>query len=287
MKEVVKIYDYYIFDCDGVIWNDHHTFDHAKHAIRYLRESRKELIFLSNVNRSPRSELHKKLNKEIGIDIDIKNCYTASYLTAHFIKNNFPYVKKVYLVGRKGLQDELEEAGFEVHGGPMDDNKIITVRDVEGMSFNEELQAVVCGSDDYISFYKIAYASNIIERTKLFFGTNFDNAARVGDNIIPAAYTYISALEAATDRKAVIITKPSPYSIDMIMKEHKIDYNLKNKILMVGDSLRTDIKFANNSKVNSCLVFTGLTLKQEYENLKDEDKKMLPSPNYLIDCLKL
>jgi ribonucleotide monophosphatase NagD (HAD superfamily) len=49
---------------------------------------------------------------------------------------------------------------------------------------------------------------------------------------------------------------------------------------MIGDSLNTDILFANNAKIDSMLVFTGVTKEEKYFNLNDTE--LIAKPTYIL-----
>ena len=71
------------------------------------------------------------------------------------------------------------------------------------------------------------------------------------------------------------------------MEINSISKEEKNKILMIGDYIHTDILFANNAGIDSLLLFTGSTIEREYlDDLKDEEKSSkLPKPTYLMKYL--
>jgi 4-nitrophenyl phosphatase len=149
---------------------------------------------------------------------------------------------------------------------------------------NPNIDAAVCGSDDYINYYKITYATNIAHQTKLLFGTNYDNNWKT-NIIIPGAYTYISSIETASEVKATIAAKPNKEALKIIFRDNNLDHedpSIKSKILMIGDSLRTDIKFAQNCGIDSCLVLTGMI---KYEELND--KLITCTPTYIVEDLKI
>lgn len=69
-----------------------------------------------------------------------------------------------------------------------------------------------------------------------------------------------AGLESFTKKTVTIVGKPNTFCIDHLVEEHGVD---KSKILFIGDNLRTDIKLANNSGVDSFLVLTGATPEEE------------------------
>ena len=71
-----------------------------------------------------------------------------------------------------------------------------------------------------------------------------------------------AGLESFTKKTATVVGKPNTFCIDYLVEEHGVE---RSKILFIGDNLRTDIKLANNSGVDSFLVLTGSTPEDELE----------------------
>jgi 4-nitrophenyl phosphatase len=90
--------------------------------------------------------------------------------------------------------------------------------------------------------------------------TNPDKTFPAKEGIVPGAGSIIAALEAATDRKATIIGKPSPTMYKLAM-EH-----LGGEIAttaMLGDRFDTDIAGALLLGLGTILVLTGVTTRAE------------------------
>jgi 4-nitrophenyl phosphatase len=196
-------------------------------------------------------------------------------MTAKHIQKHHAEIKKIYLIGREGLERELSNVGLTICGGYRDDGIKFNLHDIDKYEIDGSLQAVVCGYDSDISYYKLFYAAEVIRRTGKFFGCNYDNRVKVHDKYMPGAYTIISSLETCSETKAEIITKPDPRSFEVIDLDHNID---KEKTLMIGDYLYTDIKFANNAGIHSLLVLTGVT---EHHMINEE----VPQPTYITKDL--
>lgn len=281
IKEISSQYDFFIFDCDGVIWKENFIFKEAVEAIKYLQEEKKNVFFLSNTNRWSKTDLQEKL-KKCGLDIDHKNIYTASYLISKYIAENFSHIKHLYLIGGEGLEKELTEKGFTIYGGPEEKNikKIdnFVSSEIEKIEVDENIQACLCGFDEKFDYFKLTYGGQVILNTGLFFGTNYDRRVRIGNKYSPGSYTFIAALEAFTERKAQIITKPDPRSLGVIMSDHGFDLSSsREKMLMIGDNFNTDIQFANNNKISSLLILTGITTEEEAKLAFKESKDNLPT----------
>lgn len=274
ISELVDKYDHYIFDMDGVIWNGGDIIEGSITTIKQLIKLGKNVCFLSNNNSTTRISLLKKLIKngitELDEEKDLKKILNSSYILADYIHRNFPEIKKIYLVGSLGLEEELRKLNFDIYGGHSDSNKKLKAHDLDSFAIDEALDACVCGFDEDINFYKISYATQVIFQTKNFFGTNKDLRHRKNDRIYPATYSFIGLLEQVTDIKATIVTKPDPRSLDIIMENNSIPFSEKNKILMIGDNLYTDIEFANNSGIDSLLVFSGVTNEKDFMRIIDQ-----------------
>ncbi len=280
--EIVNDYDYYIFDCDGVIWDENKIIQSCVDMIKSLLQQKKQLFFLSNTNQKSKLDVKIKLYKYCGLDIPAQNVYTASYLISMFIRESYPTLKNIYLVGSSGLEYELEDKGFVIFGGP--NNKNIDYienyhsSNISQFEVNNEIEACVAGYDEDFNLFKLTYAGEVINKTGLFFGTNYDKKRRIGNKFTPSSYCFISAIETFTGKKAEIITKPNPRSLDVIMSDHNIESFKKDRILMIGDYIQTDIKFANNNKIHSLLVLTGITKRDDLNNMSSDNL-----PTYILE----
>lgn len=269
-RSLAEKYDYFIFDLDGVLWRGHEILKNSFEAIKHLRNlENKKFFFLTNSNRSSRKNLiSKMINNNLDV-VEIKQVYSSSYILANYVSEKFPELKKFYVIGREGLINELKGFNIEVFGGYEDDFKKLALYDTGNVLINEDIQGVICGFDDEINYFKIFYASQIINRTNVFFGTNYDRYLNINGRRVPGTYSIISAIETSTDKKAEIISKPHPHSLDFIFKDNEIENNEINlkKTLMIGDNLNTDIRFANNSGIDSLLVFTGVTTEYKFNEI--------------------
>ena len=86
---------------------------------------------------------------------------------------------------------------------------------------------------------------------------------------------FVSALEFAADKEAVLIGKPSPYLFQLAVKPWQIPFQ---SIYMVGDDMVSDVGGANNVGMKSVLVKTGKFSKEGVVPLGDK-------PNYIINSI--
>ncbi len=269
-SQIIPNYQYYIFDCDGVIWNHDYIFEDTIKNIKSLITQNKTVFFLSNANAKTRYDLQDKL-KKAGIEISINNIYTSSFLIAKYITDFHPNVKNIFLIGSEGLEKECEDKGLTIYGG-ISNKRIEEIENfnkdhLEDFEIDKSIDACICGFDHKFNYYKLTYACQVVNKTGLFFGTNIDHKVKIKDGMVPGSYAFISAIETCTEIKAKIVTKPDPRSYEIIMNHHNIevDDEIRSRTLMIGDNLKTDILFANNNRIDSLLVLTGVTSEEEIE----------------------
>lgn len=273
-RDLVDKYDNFIFDLDGVLWCGSKILKNTFDAIKSLQNlPNKKIFFLTNANRATKKSILKKMqNNDLNIK-DSRDIYTSSYLIANYISEKYPDIKRLYAIGREGLLEALKAFNIQTFGGYEDDFKKIDLCEPEKLNIDNSIQGVICGFDDEINYYKLLIASQLIKETNFFFGTNHDKEININGKKFPGPYSLISALETSSGKKATIISKPNTDSLDIIFKENKIEKTINNlkKTLMIGDNLNKDIGFANNSKIDSLLVLTGVTTPEKFQEIISND----------------
>jgi 4-nitrophenyl phosphatase len=83
-----------------------------------LRKLGKKLIFVSNNSTSSRSDYLKKF-QVLGIEAHVDEIFGSSYAAAVYLSKviKLPKDKQVFIIGMKGMQDELDEEGVAWVGG--------------------------------------------------------------------------------------------------------------------------------------------------------------------------
>lgn len=263
LTELAKTYDYFILDADGVIWEGNNEIGDSAKGLKYLLDHKKSVFILTNNSYKSRKEFMKKGKSVLGMDIPDNCWYTSSRVTAVFIKEKFPEIKSVYVVGGPGIVEELGLVGITDVKGIEDSSKQYD----ESLFWSEEMKdkkvdCVIAGLDPGFNYYKLIYATNCIRRGAKFVATNSDSGIKMGTFLMPGAGSLVAAIKKCAEQKPLLIGKPETTSLEMIMRENKIAEGEKSKFVMIGDRLETDIQFAKNAGIASCLVMTGVTTKE-------------------------
>lgn len=61
MKELASRYEYFLFDCDGVLWNDKHHIGQSFRNIEWLESQGKQVYFVTNNATISRETMARKM----------------------------------------------------------------------------------------------------------------------------------------------------------------------------------------------------------------------------------
>lgn len=264
-------YDTILLDCDGVIYEGQQAIPGSIKALNQLEDSGKKLYFFTNNSSKTTEQFAKKLT-DLGYNASPSQIYSTSRAAPAYLREFYPSVSKVFLIGMPGYRSELEKAGYNVLKYediqvPVYDNYFELL---EKLKPDPSIQAVLTGWDLKFSAWAATYASKCVQSGAHFIATNRDPFFILPRGKMPGCGTIVSFLETALRRKAEVIGKPTTFMLDLAMKEQSLD---KRRCLMVGDRLDTDILFGINSGVDSALVLTGV------HSLEDVDSYGI-SPTY-------
>ena len=91
-----------------------------------------------------------------------------------------------------------------------------------------------------------------------YIATNLDMNHSLSDSrLLPGTGAVLEGLNQSLGIQPKVLGKPSSLMFDMICSDH--DIRDKSKVLMIGDSLQSDIQFGINSGVDTALVLSGIT----------------------------
>lgn len=258
MKPEFARFTAFFLDCDGVLWRGGEPIPGAPEAVKTLRTlGRKVLFFTNNAALSRRGYLEKL--RKLGFEAEPNEIYCSSYAAAAWLRGR---VEKVYVVGEKGLVEELELAGLEI-ANP------------------DEAECVVVGLDRSLTYSKLEEALRCLSRGTLFVATNRDPTLPTECGLAPGAGAIVSALETAAGREAdVVIGKPSTYMYELALREHGI---VPGSALAVGDRLDTDVEGAKRAGLAAALVLTGATELRELEHARVKPDYVLASIRDLFE----
>lgn len=242
----------FIFDLDGVIWSGETLINGVDEAIKKLRKQGKTILFLTNNASKSRREYAEKLSG-FGINASVSEIVTSGHVTAEYLKKKYGG-SKIFVVGMNGLREELKLSGHSI--------------------VLEDPDFVVVGMDESFTYEKLNKAFELIHYGNArLIAANDDRVAVRGEKLVPVAGSILASIEHATGVKALVCGKPYEPMIDFILGKVGLP---KNKVLMVGDNLETDIAFGQQAGVKTALVLTGM-------HSRADARKSKVKPDYILN----
>ncbi len=259
-NDVVKQYKVVFFDAYGVLRRHHGMIEGVKEMLESLKAQGIEFYIITN-DASRSADLMAKVYQDEGIDVvQPENMISSAMISAEFLKENINPGQKVAYLGR-------ETSAYFIREADLIPVKIETVEEKE----YEELGAIMLFDDSGYEFKEgLNKTLNAIRNTDVpVILANPDLIYPVQGDIFALAIGSISnMLENVSNRKFFKFGKPGvrifEYAYERANKKRKI---AKREVLMVGDTLDTDIIGGNVFGIDTALVLSGSTLPNQVENL--------------------
>ena len=245
-----------LFDVDGTIISCGVPMPGATELLNFLREIKTPFLFLTNdSHHSP--EEKSALIRRTGIDVQPQEICTCSNVLVDYVQKNNLQGAKVFIMGEFGKPCYAEAAGLQ----PCRDLKQI-----------DECQLVVAGEGyfDWHDNFQAVMNYFIRHHDRPLIVPNPDSYwpnAKTGELGIGAGAQarFIAGLlqEMQINIQLVYLGKPYQPIFDHALKKLRTDFNIPDlqpsEVVMVGDTLFSDILGARNANLTPALVMTGIT----------------------------
>jgi len=247
----------FICDMDGVIYHGNKILDGVKEFVSWLKDEHKKFVFLTNSSENTIKELQGKLLR-MGLDVGPEHFYTSALATASFLQSQIPN-GSAYIVGEAGLINALYNIGYS--------------------SNNIDPDYVVMGEARSYSYEVIERAVNLVNKGARLIGTNPDISGPIENGIAPATKALISPIELVTGKQAYFVGKPNPLMMRIALKKLGIQ---REKTIIVGDRMDTDIVAGVEAEIDTCLVLSGISTKQTIDEFAYRPHYVLQGVNEIV-----
>lgn len=262
LKEKLKNIELFLLDMDGTIYLDEDLFDGSLDFINTLITNKTKYVFLTNNSSKSVSDYVNKLNR-LNIPGDSSNIFTSGNAMGIYL-NKYYEGKKVYLVGTKSLQQQLETYNINF--------------------VNDDPDIVVIGFDRELNYQKLEKACEFLDNGAIFLATNCDLVCPIKNHrYIPDCGSMCQMITNATGKKPTYIGKPSPDMIYILSEKFGIP---TSKIAMVGDRVYTDITAGYNAKAFTICVLSGESTMETINQSAIKPDLVVNSVKDLIEYLK-
>lgn len=251
-KEQTTVPKSYLIDMDGVLVHGSQPLPGANAFIRRLRErGAKFLVLTNNPLYTPR-DLAARLDR-IGLEVPAESIYTSALATAKFLNDQHPG-GSAFIIGESGLSSALHDVGY-----------IIT---------EHEPDYVVVGETTSLSYERLTHAIRLVAAGARFVATNPDVSGPGDGGVVPACGAIAALISSATGVKPYFVGKPNPLMMRTALRT--IDAHSEESV-MVGDRMDTDIIGGTESGLETILVLTGVTRREDVGRFPYRPTHILPS----------
>jgi len=239
MNRRLKKIRHVALDMDGTIYKGGTLFEATAPFLETLGALGIGYTFLTN-NPSRSVADYLAHLRQFGLRASGDQLYTSTQATIEFLREHWPAVRRLFLLGTPSMGGQFKSAGFHL----LPDSP----RDVP--------DAVVVGFDSTLTYERLCRAAWWITQGKPYFATNPDRACPTDQlTVLVDCGSICAALQAATGRSPLaVMGKPDPAMIRGILHRHLL---APENLAMVGDRLYTDIMMAHHAGVLGVLVLTG------------------------------
>ncbi|MEY4259340.1 MAG: hypothetical protein RL656_313 [Bacteroidota bacterium] len=258
-EKVIQQYDAIFFDAFGVLKNYNGLIEGVAETIYKLHSNQKQFFILTNDSSRSPFELAKRYQQQ-GIDlITEENMISSGMLAREYLQLKIKKGTIAYL-GTKNSAHYVENLGLptlpisEVQPENFSDISALVLLDEEGFNWESDLSKSI----------------NLLRHKNIpVVVANTDRTYPVSNNQINIAIGGIAnMLEDIVGKRFIRFGKPDvPLFIYGYEKLSAVKSIPKDKILMVGDTLHTDILGGNKFGIHTALVLSGNTLPDQYHFL--------------------
>jgi len=274
-KELIDSYKVIFFDSFGVLRNHKGVIEGVANTLNYLDEQQKPFYVVTNDASRGRREIAARFAESGISSITPEKVISSGMLAREYLRHKIKEGRIAYL-GTKNSAHYIETTGLKtrsIHDLDLDNIDDITglvFLDDEGFDWNEDINKAV----------------NLLRRKNIpVIVANTDVNYPVAKNEIAIAVGGIANMVESIIGKTFIRFGKPDAQIFMFTYELLEGQGIrKDEILMVGDTLKTDIIGANKFGIDTVLVLSGNTPARKAE-MRIESTGIIP--NYVCESIAI
>jgi HAD superfamily hydrolase (TIGR01450 family) len=262
-------FDGFLIDLDGVVWIGREPVPGSVEALRALLEAGKRLVFVTN-NPGQLPSAYAERLRELGIEVGEEQIVTAGMVVARLAGEAGGPGGTAFVIGRAALKEMVAATGARL---------------LEGEKAQEADVVVVSGHRGF-DYEELLTAKFALDRGAKLFATSHDPTMPFPGGELPGTGAVLAAVEVASGRQAEIAGKPERHLFEMALEairgSFRTDSGRKEprneRVAMVGDRIASDIEGGRRAGLETVLVLSGTTSREEAEAAD-------PAPDFVLDNL--
>ncbi|MCU0520614.1 MAG: HAD-IIA family hydrolase [Anaerolineae bacterium] len=231
---------HYLTDMDGVLVRGRSMIPGADAFIQRLKDLGVEYLVLTNNPAYTPGDLAHRL-QTVGLDIPAERIFTSAMATARFLQSQRPN-GTAYVIGESGLTEAIHHEGYVITDIAPD--------------------YVVLGETSTYNIAQITKAIRLVVQGSRFIATNPDASGPSEGGIVPACGAMAALIEKAGGKAPFFVGKPNPLMMRMALNYLGVH---SEDTIMVGDRMDTDIVAGVETGMETILVLTGVTRREDVE----------------------
>jgi NagD protein len=251
----------WLCDMDGVLVHEGIMVPGADRFVALLAEKGRSFLVLTNNSMFTPRDLCDRLAQS-GLVIPEASLWTSALATAQFLDSQRPN-GKAYVIGEAGLTTALHDIGY-----------VLTDRHPE---------YVVLGETRTYSFEAITKAIRLVADGARFIATNPDPVGPSPQGILPACGSVAALISHATGVAPYFVGKPN----SLMVREGLNTLGAHSEsTVMVGDRMDTDVVAGIEAGLQTILVLSGVTAKEQIDRFPYRPSRVIDSVADLIGELE-
>lgn len=248
----------WLMDMDGVLVSEEDVIPGADRLVARLRETGTPFLVLTNNSIYTRRDLSARLRLR-GLEVPEESLWTSALATARFLEDQRPG-GSAFVIGEAGLTTALHESGYVLTEHAPD--------------------YVVLGETRNYSFERIARGIQLVAAGARFIATNPDATGPSPSGPLPATGAVAALISRATGVAPYYVGKPNPLMMRSAL--NAIDAHSETTV-MVGDRMDTDVVAGIEAGLDTVLVLTGVTSRDEVDRYPYRPSRVVASVADLVD----
>lgn len=241
--KVANDYDAIFLDVYGVLLNAAGLYDHTPHLMHWLQSTGKPFMLVSNGSSRTLAESAKAYRKQ-GLPVSEQEIMTSGLLLKHWAETAGMTGQPVHVVGRSASFDIITDAGLTPAGADEDVSAVVIINQAEPLltKIDDALTLIIRHLDAGKPLKLVVPNPDCLyPRGVAAFGITAGAIAELLEGALAKRYG------AGSELRFTRLGKPYPLIFEQA--QHKLSELwqkpfAKEKILMIGDQIATDIRGA-------------------------------------------
>jgi HAD superfamily hydrolase (TIGR01450 family) len=250
-------FDGLLIDLDGVVWIGREPIPGSAGALTALQETGKRLAFVTNNPGRPPSVYAERL-REMGVEVGEEQVVTAGMVVARLAAEAMGGNGGAFVIGAAALKEMVAAAGARL---------------LAGEAASEAGVVVVSGHRGF-DYEELLTAKRALDRGAALVATSHDPTMPMPGGEWPGTGAVLAAVEVASGRSAEIGGKPERHLFEMAIAA----VGGEGRLAMVGDRITSDIEGGRRAGLETVLVLSGATSREEAEAAE-------PPPDHVLEDL--